>query len=119
VNRRTLAEKTIIAELENGRTKLLAEESPRVLLDVIRRRLSTVTDNLYLLRWIPEQGEDLYEVLVDGSTVVHVEIPRGEKRETVFELSPVDVYRRSAASLTKTDRRKIEAALQLAQARMT
>lgn len=97
----------------------MAEESARSLLYVIRRRLNTVTNNLYILRWIPEQGEDLYDVLVDGSSVVHVEIPRGEDRETAFELSPVDVYKRKATSLTKTDRRKLEVALQLAQARMS
>lgn len=113
---RTLTEQALIAELEGGRARLFAEESARSLLQAIRRRLHTITNNLYVLRWIPEQGEDLYDVLVDGISVVHVEIPRDGNEETVFEVSPVEVYQRRTASLTKADRRKIEVALRLARA---
>lgn len=112
---RTMTEQALIDELERGRAKLLAEESDQGLLQTIRRRLLTITNNLYILRWIPEQGEDLYDVLVDGTSVAHVEIPRGGNRETVFELSPLEAYQRPAANLTKTDRRKLEAAIQLAR----
>lgn len=112
----TMTEQALIAELEGGRARLLAEESARSLLQAIRRRLSTITNNLYILRWIPEQGEDLYDVLVDGTSIAHVEIPRGGNEETVFEVSPVEAYQRRTASLTKTDRRKIEVALRLARA---
>lgn len=113
----TLAEQALIAELEGERARLLADESARGLLQVIRRRLRTTTNNLYLVRCIPEQRENLYDVLVDGASVAHIEIRRGEVQETVFELSSVEAYQRRAMSLTKTDRRKLEVALQLARAR--
>jgi len=32
----------------------------------------------YVLHWIPEQGEDIYTVLVSAGEVVTVEMPRGE-----------------------------------------
>jgi hypothetical protein len=115
VTPRTMTEQALIDELQSGRARLLADESAGGLLHAIRRRLLTITNNLYILRWIPEQGEDLYDVLVDGTSVAHVEIPRGGNRETVFELSPVEAYQRRAASLTKTDRRKLQVAMQLAR----
>jgi hypothetical protein len=68
----------------------------------------------YILRWIPEQGEDLYDVLVDGATVAHIEIPRHiPAQETVFESWPVEEYRRTRGTVTKPERRKLELALQL------
>jgi hypothetical protein len=109
-----MSEQALVDELENGRARLLAGETGGVLLRAIRRRLQTVSNNIYVLRWIPEQGEDLFDVLVDGTCVAHVEISRGEKQETVFDVSDVEAYRRRT-SLTKTDRRKLDVAVQLSQ----
>ncbi len=111
---RAIAKQALIDELESGRARLLTEDSGRCLLQAIRRRLQTITNNLYILRWIPEQGDDLYDVLVDGTSVVHVEIPRNGDRETVFDLVTVEVYQGRATTFTKTDRRKLEVALELA-----
>lgn len=48
-----------------------------------------------ILRHIPEQGEDLYTVLVDDSLVVEFEVPRTTKMTTVSEFSsfPLAMYR--------------------------
>lgn len=32
----------------------------------------------YVLHWIPEQAEDIYEILVSASEVLTIEVPRGE-----------------------------------------
>ena len=112
---RTMTEQALVDDLEKGRERLLTEETAQGLLKAIRRRLQTITSNLYILRWIPEQGEDLYDVLVDGTSVAHVEIPRGGDRETVVELSPVEAFRQRAATFTKPERRKLEIAMQLAR----
>jgi hypothetical protein len=109
-----MTEQALVTELESGRARLLAGETSGVLLQAIRRRLQTITTSIYVLRWIPEQGEDLFDVLVDGTSVAHVEVPRGEERESVFEVLDVEAYR-SRTPLTKNERRKLEVALQLAR----
>jgi hypothetical protein len=112
----TLTDKKMIDDLERSRERLLSESSSHALIHVLRRKLQSVTRNIYVLRWIPEQAEDLYDVLVDGVTVVHIEVPRGEpEQETLFETWPVEEYRRTRQSLTKPERRKLELALQLAR----
>jgi hypothetical protein len=86
VIRQTLTDKRMIAELEMGREQLLLGPSSRKLLSSLRRKLQSITRNLYVVCWIPEQAEDLYDVLVDGTTVVHIEVPRDARSdEVVFE----------------------------------
>jgi hypothetical protein len=76
----------------------------------------SITRNIYVVRWIPEQTEDLYDVLVDATTVVHVEISRaGHAAETVFETSTVAEYRQRHANLTRPERRKLDLALELSR----
>jgi hypothetical protein len=110
----TLTDKKMLDELERSREQLLSGSSAQGLVRVLRRKLQSITRNIYVFRWI--QGEDLYDVLVDGVTVAHVEIPRRDPdQEAIFETLPVEEYRRTRKNLTKTERRKLELALQLAQ----
>lgn len=112
--RRRRSEKQMIGELEAGREQLLSAPKSRRLLSVLRQRLLSITPNLYIVHWTPEQAEDLYDILVDGATVVHIEIPRDPgSTEIVFEKSSVEEYVRR--SMSKPDRRKLELALELAQ----
>src|SRR5260370_19879611 len=104
----------MIDELERGRELLVADPSSHKLLSSLRRKLQSVTRNIYVVRWIPEQTEDLYDVLVDGTSVVRVEVPRDARTaEVVFEKFGVEEYLNRR--LTKPDRRKLELALGLAQ----
>jgi hypothetical protein len=109
-----ISEQQLVDELERGSAHLLADAPGRVLVEIVRRKLQTATSNLFIVHWIPEQEEDLYDVLVDGTSIVHVEIPRGEDRETVCEVSSIEQY--AKLPRTKPDRRKLEAAIQLARA---
>jgi hypothetical protein len=116
VTRLSLSDKQMISELERGREQLLSEPSSRSLLSNLRRKLQSISRNIYVFHWIPEQTEDLYDVLVDGVTVVHIEIPRGERgKEVVFEKWGIQEYLSARKQLTKPDRRKLELALRLAQ----
>jgi hypothetical protein len=106
----------MISELEKGREELLSEPSSQSLLSNLRRKLQSITRNIYVFRWTPEQTEDLYDVLVDGTTVVHIEIPRETRSaEIVFEKWGIQEYLNTRKHLTKPDRRKLELALRLAQ----
>jgi hypothetical protein len=111
-----ISEQQLIDQLERGRDHLAsATAESRALVEVIHRNLATTTTNLYVLSHIPEQGEDLYEILVDGTSVVKIEIPRGEDTETSFEETTVEAY--AAPGRSRTARRKLETALQLARER--
>ena len=112
--RQSLTNKRMIGELERGREQLLSDPSSHKLLSSLRRKLQSVTRNIYIVRWIPEQTEDLYDVLVDGTSVVHIEVPRDARAdEVVFEKFGIEEY--LDRRLTKPDRRKLELALRLAQ----
>jgi hypothetical protein len=104
----------MIGELKRGRERLLSDPPSDKLLSSLRRMLQSVTRNIYVVRWIPEQAEDLYDVLVDGTSVVHIEVPHDARTEVaVFEKFDIDVYLNRR--LTKPDRRKLELAFRLAQ----
>jgi hypothetical protein len=118
VPRQSLTDKRMIGELEKGREQLLSDPSSRKLLSSLRRKLQSITRNIYVVRWTPEQTEDLYDVLVDGTSVVHIEVPRDARTdEVVFEKFGIEEYLNRR--LTKPDRRKLELPLRLAQARIS
>jgi hypothetical protein len=104
----------LVDELELGRARLISEDG--ALLRVLRKRLRSKTENLYLLDWIPEPEADLFDVLVDGTSVVHVELPRGMGPEVAFEVVGVAEYCRRTR-LTRPQRRKLEMAVHLSGTR--
>ena len=113
---RRLSERRMIEELEAGREHLLSAPYSRRLLSLLRHRLLSITRNIYVIRHITEQREDLYDILVDGTTVVHIELPRdASSTEIVFEKSSVKEYLEANRQMTKPNRRKLELALKLAQ----
>jgi hypothetical protein len=114
VTQQRLSDKQMVRESELGREQLLSEPASQRLL--LRHRLQSITRNLYIVRLILEQTEDLYDVLVDGAIVVHIEIPRDPSGgEILFEKRDVREYVNSHRHLTKPDRRRLELALKLAQ----
>lgn len=113
MTRISLSEQQMLQELDGGRESLLAANSG--LLMTLRRELQSITRNLYVLHWIPEQGEDLYDVLVDGITVVHVEMERATGVCLEFSRCTVEDYLRKR-DLGQLARRKLRLALQLANA---
>jgi hypothetical protein len=114
------ARKKMVEELEQGRARLLSDPSSRQLLLALRHGLQSITRNIYIFQSIPEQLEDLYDVLVDATTVVHIGLPRDSLGGgVILEKWSVEEYRNSRKSLSKSTRRRLEAALELAQARRT
>jgi hypothetical protein len=108
----------MVGELETGRERLLSEPSLQNLLLNLRRNLQSITRNLYIFDSIPEQTEDLYRVLVDGTTVVHIQIPHDAlSGELVFEKWSVKEYLNTRKRLKGLHRRKFEMALRLAEGR--
>lgn len=115
MTRRSRSDQQIIEELQRGREALLSDDSLRSLKSVLWCLLKSITPNLFILRWIPEQGEDLYDVLVDGTTVVHVEIPRAiDDGQKTFRSCTVEEYIHEQVDMTRSERRKLDVARELA-----
>jgi hypothetical protein len=65
----------------------------------------------YVLYWTPEQGEDLYSVLVDEDAVAHVELDRtNADAAPILEVVPIRKY---VVGLGGTDRIRLAVALDL------
>jgi hypothetical protein len=104
--------------LERERVELLAGKGPPMLLEALRDQLPELADSVYIIANLPEQYEDIYDVLIGGTTVVHVEIPRpGIPQSMVVSQSTLDRYREMHASQSKSGRRRLDAALRLVHAR--
>ncbi len=90
--------------------------SLRNLLIAIEKYVNKRTENLYILSWVPEQGEDIYDVLVDGVIIVRAEIPRaGIAGREAYSTSTVKEYISYRINMSKRDRRQLEIALALAE----
>jgi hypothetical protein len=115
MSRVSFSDQQLINELKSGREHLLSGASP--LLSELQKRLGSTIRNIFILRWIPEQGEDLYDILVDGVIVVHIEMRRGiQATVDTSQVRPVEEYLKARKHLTRRERRKLDLALQLAAA---
>jgi hypothetical protein len=110
------ADKEMIGELRAARERLLSDPSRRELLSAIRKVLNTISRNMYVVFYIPEQYEEIYEVLVDGTTIASVELPRKSvSGSIVFESWALDDYlNRKKGRLSKLARRRLNFAIELA-----
>jgi hypothetical protein len=115
----SIVEHRIVTELEMGRNALLNNESLSSLLSVIQNMIQLSTTNLYIIRWIPSQGEDIYDVLIDGTTVACVEIPRLESLDKViFNKYTLKEYLQKKTKMKARERQTIHVARDLAMRRI-
>ena len=85
-----------------------------------RRRLLELLKNkypkmrtAYIVHWIPEQGEDIYDVLVDDNIIAKIELDRhNDKVEPIVESKSILQY---VQGLSKLNQIKIAIALDLAK----
>jgi hypothetical protein len=63
----------------------------------------------FVIDWIPEQGEDIYTIVVPPDTVAIVEVPRDDSDSGVPMIQRMHFhqYRRGIKSTTKEIRRKL------------
>jgi len=104
-------------ELLQSKEKLLSGKNNAELLSALRANFPEMTDNAFIVGWIPEQGEDIFTVLVDGDKVVEVELSRINPAENPvsFDVLTVQEYLNRNPALSKFTRRKLDAAVQLSQ----
>lgn len=108
---------TISDDLIRSRDDLLYRDSNPHLLAALRSICPDLSDNVFVVHWIPEQGENIYTVLVDGTKVVEVEISRmeGVKNPVSVEVITLQEYFRRYPRLSKVLRRKLDAAIKLSK----
>lgn len=84
---------------------------------LVRKHISSARA-LYLLKWIPEQGEEIVDVLVDAHTIVRVEIPRSrDGEESVRVVSTAGEY--AKRRMSRNARRSFERVRRVALSDMT
>jgi hypothetical protein len=109
-------DKEMIGSLRAGRAHLLFDPSRQELLSTIQKELNTISSNMYIVDHVPEQLEEIYEVLVDGTTIASVELPRKSVGGSiVFKSCTLDDYlKRTKGRLSKLHRRRLNFAIELA-----
>jgi hypothetical protein len=98
------------AQLQASHESLFNDPGRRRLLTALRSKCPELR-TAYVLNWTPEQGEDLYCVLVDGAVVVDVELDRmNVDVEPIIATTPLAKY---IKGLRGADRIKLAVALDL------
>ena len=105
----SLAESQYKAELISSRDAIFSENKSPALLDVLREHFPEIKSAL-VLYWIPEQGEDIYDILLDERSIAIVEVARDKKHGSV-KVIPLEEY--SARIKSKQRRIKMAVALEL------
>lgn len=111
-----VVKEALLIELERSRVQLMAEWSSNGMLGLIDERLKVRSEDMYVLHWIPEQGEDIYDILVDGKSVLRVEISRSPGVDPLLCAISLEQYRATFCR-NKTCRRRLAGAMELSARR--
>ncbi|PAF19100.1 hypothetical protein [Terribacillus saccharophilus] len=112
--------KLIGSKTEQDLRDLLKESNESLFNDNDKTRLLTVLRNqypemksAYIIHWIPEQGEDIYRILINDSIISEIEIDRlDEKAEPINEAKSFNEYKQG---LNKQNQLKLAVAIDLAR----
>ncbi len=93
--------------------KSLCEDIEKAaLLTYIRKKFPEV-ETAYTLHWIPEQEEDFYQILINGSIVVNMEMPRSAQKSPIIKsVLSIPQYK---FGLSKLNQIKLAVAMNLAE----
>lgn len=93
--------------------KSLFEDIEKAALLIYVRKEFPEVESAYILHWIPEQEEDFYQILINNSLVVDMEMPRlAQKNPIIKSILPVAQYR---SALSKVNQIKLAVAMDLAE----
>ena len=98
--------------LIKSHTELFQGNSYKRLLKVLKINFPEMK-TAYFIRHIPEQGEDLYTMLVNLDTIVKIEISRySEDEKPIVEISSINDFK---IGIKRVERIKLAVALDLAK----
>lgn len=99
-------------ELIRSRQLLFEDKRNQKLLSCLESRYPDMK-TAYIIGWTPEQGEDIYRVLIDASTIAGVEVDRNDDEcPPVIEDISLKEYE---GKLSKAGRIKLGVAIELAK----
>lgn len=88
-----------------------SEEKKRLLKAI--RSLFPEMKTAYIIHWIPEQGEDIYKILIDDNNILEIELDRYDSHnEPIVEITTITKY---IQGLSKQNQIKLAVALDLAK----
>jgi hypothetical protein len=102
------------ARLERSRESLFGGGEP-ALLGALQQAVPGLR-RAYVIDWIPEQGEDLYTVLVSETAIVTLEIERYTGVASDIRMHNIHQYRRDHRKMGRALRTNLEQALALFRA---
>lgn len=109
---RSKTEQDFRQQLINSHKSLFEDKGNEGLLKVIRDHNPNIR-TAYVVNWIPEQGEDIYKILVDDDLILEIEIDRvGHNKSPLVSPLSLTQYR---AGLSKLNQIKLAVALDLAK----
>lgn len=105
-------EQELREQLIKSNHSLFKNEEKKRLLEVIIRFFPEMK-TAYIIHWIPEQGEDIYKILINDNIVAGIELDRySDEVEPIVESQDVSRY---LQGLSKQNRIKLAVALDLAK----
>lgn len=107
-----LTEEKLINDLLFSRNQLLYQNGHPKLLEILRHTFENLSDKIFIVDWIPEQGEDIFTVLIDAEKIIIVELSKTEEELPLIKVLPIGEYYKKYR-LSKIDKRKIETAINL------
>ncbi len=114
-NIRSISQTQLKSELLESMESLFAGNTNKLLLETLHAKFPSLSFAL-IINWIPEQGEDIYWVLLSNEEIAVLEVPRliGAKVGDVIVVS-MSRHEYAKRNLSLESRRKFEAALELMQ----
>lgn len=104
-------EQAFRAQLIKSNHSLLYDDDRQRLRDVLKRIFHQMR-TAYVINWIPKQGEDFYEILINDTSVVKIELDQDQSREEVIAVVTIGDYLRG---LKKQQQIQLAVALDLAR----
>lgn len=98
-------------QLKESFFRLFHSDEKHKLLDALVQSYSQVK-TAYILHWIPEQGEDLYTVLINNNIISYVEIEKEGVNAPIVHSIELSEYKKG---LKKNDQIRLAVALDLAE----
>lgn len=109
-----LTEGIMREQLLSSKQRLLDGVLDARLLRTLEEQFPAAYQSAFIIEYIPEQAEDLYKVLISGTTIAAIEVPRSSSEPVSCEVMSVREYQ-ARRRLIKSDRRKLELAIRLAR----
>ncbi len=109
----TMQEDQFRAELRRSGDALMKNEDSRPIRDEISK-LFPYFRTAFVLDWVPEQGEDIYRILVDGKNILLIEVDHPSEQAAIRVLEACDLaqYKNGLRKLSQV---KLAVALDLAK----